>query len=37
VCLGLPCKVWINQLSASHRYLRLLTPVAMRSLNDGRW
>jgi hypothetical protein len=32
VCLGLPCKVWINRLSASHRYLRLLTPLAMRSL-----
>jgi hypothetical protein len=32
VCLGLPCKVWINQFSASHCYLRLLTPLAMRSL-----
>jgi hypothetical protein len=32
VCLGLPCKVWINRLSASRRYLRLLTPLAMRSL-----
>jgi hypothetical protein len=31
VCLGLPCKVWINRFSASHRYLRLLTPLAMRS------
>jgi hypothetical protein len=32
LCLGLPCKVWINRLSASRRYLRLLTPLAMRSL-----
>jgi hypothetical protein len=32
VCLGLPCKIWINRLSASHRYLRLLTPLAMRYL-----
>jgi hypothetical protein len=32
MCLGLPCKVWINRLSAFHRYLRLLIPLAMRSL-----
>jgi hypothetical protein len=32
VCLGLPCKVWIIRLSASHRHLRVLTPLVMRSL-----
>jgi hypothetical protein len=33
--LGLPCKGLINQLSASHPYLRLLNQLAMISLNDG--
>jgi hypothetical protein len=32
MCLGLPCKVEINWLSASHRYLRLLILLAMMSL-----
>jgi hypothetical protein len=32
VCLGLHCKVRISRLSASHRHLRLPTPLVMRSL-----
>jgi hypothetical protein len=35
VCLGLPCKVQLNQLSASHRYPSLLNQLAMISHNDG--
>jgi hypothetical protein len=35
VCLGLPCKVEINRLSASHRYPRLLNQLVMISHNDG--
>jgi hypothetical protein len=35
LCLGLPCKGLINQLSASHHYLRLLNQLATISLNDG--
>jgi phage shock protein PspC (stress-responsive transcriptional regulator) len=35
VCLGPPCKVRINRLSTSHRYLRLLIRLAMISLYDG--
>jgi hypothetical protein len=35
VCLGPPCKVWINRLLATHRYLRLLNLLAMLSLYDG--
>jgi hypothetical protein len=34
VSLGLPCKVSINRLSASHRYPRLLNQLAMISRND---
>jgi hypothetical protein len=37
VCLGLHGKSLINQLSASHRYLRLLNQLAMISLIDGTW
>jgi hypothetical protein len=35
VCLGLPCKVQINRLSASHCYPRLLNQLAMISHDDG--
>jgi hypothetical protein len=35
ICLGPPCKVIINQLSASHHYPRLLNQLAMTSLIDG--
>jgi hypothetical protein len=35
VCLGLPCKVSINRLSASHCYPRLLSQLAMISHNNG--
>jgi hypothetical protein len=35
VCLGMPCKVLINRLSASHHYPRPLNQLAMISLSDG--